>query len=55
MEMKSAPLIPVLRSLGSNPGTDVVRLGRVELVSFFFLGCAPCLSELEELNDFQKR
>jgi thiol-disulfide isomerase/thioredoxin len=55
MEMKPAPAIPVLRPLGSNPGTDVVRLGRVELVSFFFLHCAPCLSELEDLNGFQKR
>jgi thiol-disulfide isomerase/thioredoxin len=55
MEMKPALPIPVLRPLGSNPGTDVVRLGRVELVSFFFLHCAPCLSELEDLNSFQKR
>lgn len=55
MEMNSAPPIPVLWPLGSNPGPDVVRLGRVELVSFFFLGCVPCLYELPDLNDFQKR
>ena len=55
MELKPAPPIPVIRPLGSDPGPDVVRSGRVELVSFFFLRCSPCLSELEDLDDFQKR
>jgi thiol-disulfide isomerase/thioredoxin len=55
MEMKAAPPIPVLTALGTNVGPDVVRKGRVEVVSFFFLRCPPCLAELSELNDFQKR
>jgi thiol-disulfide isomerase/thioredoxin len=55
METKPAPPIPVLQALGSNPGADIVQPGRVELVSFFFLRCSPCLYELQNLNDFQKR
>jgi thiol-disulfide isomerase/thioredoxin len=55
MEMKPAPSISVLQALGSHPGTDIIQRGRVELVSFFFLRCAPCLYDLQNLNDFQKR
>ena len=55
METQPAPPIPVLRALGSNPGPDVVLRGRVEVVSFFFLRCAPCLYDLQNLSDFQKR
>jgi thiol-disulfide isomerase/thioredoxin len=55
METKPAPPIPVLWPLGSNLGTNVVQHGRVELVTFFFLHCAPCLSDMTNLNDFQER
>jgi hypothetical protein len=55
METKPAPSIPVLRASGGNPGADIVEPGRVEVVSFFFLRCAPCVYDLRNLNDFQKR
>lgn len=55
METKPAPPIPVLHAAGGNPGTDIVQRGRVEVVSFFFLRCFPCISEMPELDDFQKR
>jgi hypothetical protein len=55
METQPAPPIPVLHASGGNPGPDIVQPGRVEVVSFFFLRCAPCLSDLWELDDFQKR
>jgi thiol-disulfide isomerase/thioredoxin len=55
METKPAPPIPVLHASGGNPGPEIIQSGRVEVVSFFFLRCAPCLADLWELNDFQKR
>jgi len=55
METKPAPPIPVLHALGGNPGADIVQPGRVEVVSFFFLRCPPCLYDLQKLDDFQKR
>ena len=55
MEMQPAPSIPVLKLLGSASGSQMVRNGRVQLVSFFFLGCPPCIQELPALNDLQKR
>jgi hypothetical protein len=55
METRTSPPIPVLHALGSNPGSDIVQKGRVELVSFFFLRCSPCIYDLRNLSDFQKR
>jgi thiol-disulfide isomerase/thioredoxin len=55
MEMHPAPAVAVLKMLGGNLGPDLFRQGRVEVVSFFFLGCAPCMTELPRLNDLQKR
>ena len=55
MEMKPAPAIPVLRPLGIASDHRLIEMGRVEVVSFFFLGCAPCIEELRTLNELQKR
>jgi hypothetical protein len=55
MEMKPAPLIPVLKALGATPGADIVQMGRVEVLHFIFLRCSPCISQLGGLNDLQKR
>lgn len=55
MEMRPAPPIPVQKLLSRAPVSDVIQKGRVEIVSFFFLGCAPCMSELPALNDLQER
>jgi thiol-disulfide isomerase/thioredoxin len=55
MEMHPAPAVAVLKMLGGNSDRDLFRQGRVEVVSFFFLGCAPCITELPRLNDLQKR
>ena len=55
MEMHPAPAVTILRVLGGKYGPDLIQQGRVEVVSFFFLGCAPCIFELPRLNDLQKR
>ncbi len=55
MEMQAAPAVEVLKKLGGNSGADLFQQGRVEVVSFFFLGCAPCLDEMPELNSLQKQ
>jgi len=55
MEMHPAPPIPVRKLLSNASVSELIRKGRVEVVSFFFLGCAPCMSELPALNDLQKR
>jgi thiol-disulfide isomerase/thioredoxin len=55
MEMQAAPAVAVLKKLGGNSGPDLFEPGRVEVVSFFFLGCGPCMTELPRLNDLQKR
>ena len=55
LEMHPAPMITVLKVLGNSPNFDLIQKGRVEIISFFFLGCAPCMDELPHLNDLQKR
>jgi thiol-disulfide isomerase/thioredoxin len=55
MEMHPAPPLPVQKLLSSARVSQVIQKGRVEVLSFFFLGCAPCMSELPDLNDLQKR
>jgi thiol-disulfide isomerase/thioredoxin len=35
--------------------SSLIQPGRVEVLSFFFLGCAPCMRELSELNTLQDR
>lgn len=55
MEMKPAPPVPVLKALGHVPGPDIVQKGRVEVVHFIFLRCAPCITQLPDLDDLQKR
>ena len=55
MELKPAPSIPVLKSLGRDAGSDIIQKGRVEVVHFFFLRCLPCISDLENLSELQKR
>jgi thiol-disulfide isomerase/thioredoxin len=55
LEMQPAPPIPVLKLFGSESGAELIRRGRVEVISFFFVGCAPCMSELPDLNALQKR
>ncbi len=55
MEMNPAPPIPVVKAFGHSLGSDLIQEGRVEVISFFFLRCAPCISELEHLQDFEKR
>lgn len=55
LEMHPASAINVLKHFGTNSGAEVIQQGRVEVVSFFFLGCAPCVSELPHLNELQKR
>ena len=54
MEMQAAPAVAVLKKLGWNSVPDLFQEGRVEVVSFFFLGCGPCLDEMPELNKLQK-
>lgn len=55
MEMKAAPAIPALKAIGASLNGKLIQRGRVELISFFFLRCSPCLAELPMLNDLQKR
>lgn len=55
MEMQPAPAVTILKRLGGNSGADLFQQGRVEVVSFFFLSCAPCVDEMPELNKLQKR
>jgi len=55
MEMQPAPAIDVLKKLGANSSGDLLQEGRVEVVSFFFLGCAPCIQEMPNLNKLQER
>ena len=44
----------VLKMLGrSSPWS--FQPGRVEVISFFFLGCSPCMRELPHLDALQKR
>ena len=55
LEMQAAPEVAVLKTLGGKADSNVIRAGRVEVISFFSLGCAPCLRELSELNALQRR
>jgi thiol-disulfide isomerase/thioredoxin len=55
LEMHSAPEIAVVKALGRDSAAGLIEPGRVEVLSFFFLGCAPCMRELSELNALQKR
>lgn len=55
MEMQPAPSIPVLKLLGTESSSEMIQKGRVEVVSFFFLGCGPCIQEFATLNNLQKR
>lgn len=55
LEMHPAPPVAVLKMLGSNSTNSPFQPGRVEMISFFFLGCAPCMEELSRLNTLQKR
>jgi hypothetical protein len=55
LEMHPAPEITALKALGGKSGSDLIQPGRVEVISFFFLGCAPCMHELSDLNALQKR
>jgi thiol-disulfide isomerase/thioredoxin len=55
LEMRTAPSIPILKILGDKSSSELVQPGRVEVISFFFLACAPCMNELPKLNDLQKR
>ena len=55
LEMHPAPPVTVLKMLGRNSPSGLVQLGRVEVISFFFLGCSPCIHELPHLDALQKR
>jgi thiol-disulfide isomerase/thioredoxin len=55
LEVRPAPAIPVLKLFGNESGAELIRRGRVEVISFFFIGCAPCMSELPDLNALQKQ
>jgi thiol-disulfide isomerase/thioredoxin len=55
MEMHPAPSVTVLKVLGRSSDSGLMQLGRVEVISFFFLGCAPCMQELPSLDALQKR
>lgn len=55
MEMHAAPQVPILKILGRSPSSVLIQPGRVEVISFFFLGCSPCLRELPYLDALQKR
>jgi hypothetical protein len=57
MEMHTAPDITALKVFGatSSSGSGLIQRGRVEVLSFFFLACAPCMHELSELNSVQNR
>ncbi len=55
LEMQPAPAIAVTKILGKNSSASLVQPGRVEVISFFFLGCAPCRAELPALDDLQMR
>ena len=55
LEMHPAPAVTVLKMLPRNFSSDLIRPGRVEVISFFFLGCYPCMRELPHLDALQKR
>ena len=55
LEMRAAPSIPIRKLISERQVAQIIQKGRVEIISFFFLGCAPCMSELRALNDLQRR
>jgi thiol-disulfide isomerase/thioredoxin len=55
MEMQAAPSVPILKQFGGEGTSELIQKGRVEVVVFFFLRCAPCLREMPMLSEFQKR
>jgi thiol-disulfide isomerase/thioredoxin len=56
LEMHPAPPVIVSKILGrSSAASDVIQPGRVAVISFFFLGCSPCMEELSHLNALQRR
>jgi thiol-disulfide isomerase/thioredoxin len=55
LEMHAAPAVTVVKMLRGNPSAELIRPGRVEVISFFFLGCYPCMRELPHLDALQKR
>jgi thiol-disulfide isomerase/thioredoxin len=55
MEMQPAPPIPVLKLYANKFAAELIRRGRVEVISFFFIGCAPCMDEFPDLNALQKQ
>jgi hypothetical protein len=55
MELKPAPPVPALSVFGKRPAATLAEPGRVQVISFFFVGCAPCESEVSDLDALQKR
>ena len=55
LEMHSAPPVTVLKMLGRSSPSGLIQPGCVAVISFFFLGCSPCMRELPDLDDLQKR
>ncbi len=55
LEMHPAPPVAVLKMLGGNSPSGLMQPGRVEVISFFFLGCSPCMRELLDLDALQQR
>ncbi len=55
LEMHPPPAITAVKMLRGNFSSDLIRPGRVELISFFFLGCSPCMRKLPHLDALQKR
>jgi len=55
LEMHAAPPVTVLKMLGGNSSFGLIQPGRVEVISFFFLGCSPCMYELPHLDALQER
>jgi thiol-disulfide isomerase/thioredoxin len=55
LETHPAPPVAVLKMLGGNALSGLIQPGRVEVISFFFLGCSPCMRELLDLDALQQR
>jgi thiol-disulfide isomerase/thioredoxin len=55
LELHPAPPVTVLKMLGGNSASGLIQPGRVEVISFFFLGCSPCMRKLPDLDALQQR
>jgi thiol-disulfide isomerase/thioredoxin len=55
LEMHPAPPVTALKTLGRSAPSGLIQPSRVQVISFFFLGCAPCMEELPNLNALQER